>query len=370
MTDRTNREVAAMADDFLKGRISRRQFVLRGMAAGVSLVALSPILAACTTSPGASSGNGDGASADALKVFHVPKFTGFIFFELARKGVDEATAELGAPADTYIGPDKADTQQQVSVLQNVLPQKPDVIVLASLDLNALSPSLKEARESGAVVVTYDADVSADARDLFTNMMTFEQQAAAMLDSALMNEPEGGKAIWLAPTATTANFISQKEAIDKLIADQPDKYGKIEFIDTLFMNDDPEKSKKVATDAMAAHPDLKLFVTGSGMANPAVNQAIVDTGNTGKVFSTGFALPSTMTEYLEKGVCKQFALWNPTDFGYLAAYAGIQKKLGVIKGTEGETFKAGRLGERTIGKDGEIILGQPLFFTKENPDFPA
>lgn len=305
-----------------------------------------------------------------LRIFHVPKFTGFIFFELAREGVNRAATEFGAAEPVYIGPDKADTQAQVQVIQNILPQQPDVIVLASLDLNALSPSLKEARENGAVVVTYDADVSADARDLFTNMMTFEQQARAMLDSALVNDPEGGQAIWLAPHPTTANFISQKAAIDELIAAEPDTYAKIEFIDTLFMEDDPELSKRVATDAMAANPDLKYFITGSGMANPAVNQAIVDTGNKGEVFSTGFALPSTMLTYLEDGTNKQYALWNPVDFGYLATVAGVLKKCGAMEGADGETFVGGTLGERTIGEEGEIVLGVPMFFTPECPDFDS
>ncbi|MFV2064866.1 MAG: substrate-binding domain-containing protein [Chloroflexota bacterium] len=305
-----------------------------------------------------------------LRIFHVPKFTGFIFFELAREGVNRAAAEFGAAEPVYIGPDKADTQQQVQVIQNIIPQQPDVIVLASLDLNALSPSLKEARDNGAVVVTYDADVSADARDLFTNMMTFPQQAQAMLDSALVNDAAGGTAIWLAPTPTTANFISQKAAIDELIAADPEKYGNIEFIDTLFMEDDPELSKRVATDAMAANPDLKYFISGSGMANPAVNQAIIDTGNSGDVYATGFALPSTMLTYLEDGTNKQYALWNPVDFGYLATVAGVLKKCGAIEGADGETFVGGTLGERTIGNEGEIVLGVPMFFTPECPDFDS
>jgi rhamnose transport system substrate-binding protein len=305
-----------------------------------------------------------------LRIFHVPKFTGFIFFELARAGVNQAAQEFGAAEPVYIGPDNADTQKQVQVIQNILPQSPDVIVLASLDLNALSPALKEARDNGAVVVTYDADVSADARDLFTNMMTFPQQAASMLDAALVNDPNGGKAIWLAPTPTTANFISQKAAIDELIKTQPEKYGKIEFIDTLYMNDDPEKAKSVSTDAMAAHPDLKYFISGSGMAIPAVNQAIIDTGNIGKVHAVGFALPSTMKSYLDQNVIQMWPLWNPTDFGYLATVAGVLKKCGAMPGAEGDTFTAGHLGERTIGAGGEIVLGEPMFFTARCPDFDS
>ena len=41
--------------------------------------------------------------------------------------------------------------------------------------------------------------------------------------------------------------------------------------------------------------------------------------------------------------------------------------GPITGKEGETFNAGRLGENTIGANGEILLGPPTVFTGDNID---
>ena len=43
------------------------------------------------------------------------------------------------------------------------------------------------------------------------------------------------------------------------------------------------------------------------------------------------------------------------------------RLRPITGKEGEKFKAGRLGEYTIGANGEIILGPPTAFNKHNID---
>jgi rhamnose transport system substrate-binding protein len=40
---------------------------------------------------------------------------------------------------------------------------------------------------------------------------------------------------------------------------------------------------------------------------------------------------------------------------------------MIKGKEGDKFKAGKLGEFTVGKDGEVVLGDPTTFTKDNVD---
>jgi len=39
--------------------------------------------------------------------------------------------------------------------------------------------------------------------------------------------------------------------------------------------------------------------------------------------------------------------------------------GKITGKKGETFAAGRLGERTVGDDGEVILGPAVIVTPEN-----
>jgi rhamnose transport system substrate-binding protein len=75
----------------------------------------------------------------------------------------------------------------------------------------------------------------------------------------------------------------------------------------------------------------------------------------------------MREYVKDGTVKVFALWNPADIGYLAAYAGAALASGQITGKEGEKFKAGKLGDYTIGANGEVVLGPPTQFTPANID---
>lgn len=357
---RSKDELRFWTETLSNGQLSRRRWLQLALGAGVGLPAIADMLAG----PGVIFGP---ASADTpLRVFNVPKFTGFVFFELARAGGEQACKELDA-VQTYVGTTTADVEGQVQVLQNILPQKPDVIVTAALDLNAPVPVLKQARQRGAVVVTFDSDVAPAGRDLFVNMAPFEVQAKAMLESALANAPDGGKSIWVAPTPTVANFISQKKALDDLIAKDP-KYKSIQFIDTLYANDDPDKSYAVASSAMEAHPDLKLFISGSGISNPAINKAIQDTGRSGKVFSTGFALPSTMKTYLDNGTCKQYALWSPYKFGYMATHLGLLLKSKKIENKSGTTVDIPTIGKRSIDDTGTVNLNSMLFFTKGHDDF--
>jgi len=75
----------------------------------------------------------------------------------------------------------------------------------------------------------------------------------------------------------------------------------------------------------------------------------------------------MRKFVKDGTVQKFALWDPKNLGYLASYAAAALASGQITGAEGETFNAGRLGRRTIGKDGEVILGPPTVFDKNNID---
>ena len=69
---------------------------------------------------------------------------------------------------------------------------------------------------------------------------------------------------------------------------------------------------------------------------------------GKVALTGLGTPNQMREYVKDGTVTAFALWNPDDLGYLAAYAAKALVDGDITGEEGDTFD-GRQARRVHGR---------------------
>ena len=83
--------------------------------------------------------------------------------------------------------------------------------------------------------------------------------------------------------------------------------------------------------------------------------------------TGLGTPNQMRAFVKNGTVKAFQLWDPNQLGYLAAYAAAALCSGTITGKEGESFDAGKLGKRTIGPQGEIILGPPTTFDASNID---
>jgi rhamnose transport system substrate-binding protein len=88
---------------------------------------------------------------------------------------------------------------------------------------------------------------------------------------------------------------------------------------------------------------------------------------GKVALTGLGLPNEMRPFVKDGTVKEFALWDPAQLGYVAAFAGKALVEGKITGAAGDTFTAGELGDRTIEEGGVVIVGPPTVFNAQNID---
>jgi rhamnose transport system substrate-binding protein len=332
-----------------------------GGAAAIVTAAL--LLAGCSST--APTSGGDTATGD-VKIFMAPKFTGLAYFEVAKIGGEDAGEELGFDFQ-YIGSDTPDATTQIATLTNAIPQKPAALVVSAIDGDAIAPALKQARTAGIKVVTYDADAAVDARDLFINQLSYELAASTMLDAALLNSPDGGLVGFISASPTAPNHTAHVKIMKELIDTDP-KYSSLSYIDTVqFAGDDAQKSQELALAMIQANPDLKVIISSSAATAPAAQQAIVNAGLSGKVWATGFALPSSVKDFIKNGDSVAFALWDPTELGYIATVAAYQLATGVITAEEGQVIDAGDAGTYTVGKDGEVLYDKPLMFTADNID---
>src|ERR1700757_283005 len=121
-----------------------------------------------------------------LKIFMFPKFTGAAYFAATEKGAKEAVAELkgkGVAIDfLYTGPSVANSDEQIRMIDDLVARKPDAIIIAPNNADALVPVVKKAKTSGIKVITYDADVAdPTARQWFVNQATFSLAGAELVD---------------------------------------------------------------------------------------------------------------------------------------------------------------------------------------------
>jgi rhamnose transport system substrate-binding protein len=353
-------------------RSRARRALLTALTAALAVL----VLAACgstqddsSSSTDQASSTGTQANAEApikkgLKVVSIPKQLGNPYEETEHSGVQEALKELGG-SDRIQGPTDAGASAQVSIINSVAQQKPDAIVIAGNDPNAVAPALKNAAKRGIKIVGMDSDVAPDARTGFINQTS--SQLIGQGQVKLISDQIGGKGE-IAILSATANATNQNTWI-KFMREELKKpeYKDVKLVKVAYGDDDDQKSFQETQGLLQAYPNLKGIISPTTVGISAAARYLSTSPKKGEVKLTGLGTPNQMRKFVKDGTVDEFALWVPKDVGYLAGYAAAALASGQITGKQGETFKAGRLGQRRIGANGEIVLGPPTGFNKENID---
>jgi rhamnose transport system substrate-binding protein len=309
---------------------------------------------------------GASGQAQAYKICFMPKFVGHPVFTQANEGAQEAGKELGDEV-TYAGSTEINVSHQIEWIETCTKQGVDAIVLSALDPDAVVPSLKAAAEKGIKIATWDSDVQVGARQLFVSPPSPEDLGATFAE--LIGDAMGweGEWAWLSSGPTVANQVLWIKKTEEYMAAHPDKFGKMKNVGTVYGESDDTKSYKAAEGLLARFPALKGIIGPDAAALPAGARAIQDAGKCGQVWITGSALPSSMKTFVKDGCVKSLFLWNFVDFGYTTIYAVHDLIAGDTTGAKGEKVKVGRMGEREVGDDGTVVLGDPLVFNADNID---
>ncbi|WP_086664097.1 rhamnose ABC transporter substrate-binding protein [Lentzea kentuckyensis] len=301
---------------------------------------------------------------EGLKITFLPKQVNNPYFTVAQKGAEQAGTAIKAEVKAT-GPSDAAASSQVTYINTAAQQKQDALVIAANDANAVAPALKSARGQGLKVVSFDSDAAPDARDVFINQANPNEIATGQVK--LISEAIGGSGE-IAILSATPNATNQNAWIEVMKTElAKPEYSGLKLVETAYGNDDDQTSFQKTQGLLQAHPNLKGIISPTTVGIAAAARYLSSSEYKGKVQLTGLGTPNQMRKFVQDGTVKSFALWDPSKLGYLATYTAAALASGQITGAEGEKYKAGDLGDYTIGAKGEVILGPPTVFTKDNID---
>lgn len=344
-----------------RGTRTRRIATLAATAATIALIATG----CAGGGSGSESGSGSGSDGDQTITF-IPKQLNNPYTDVVLGGGQEGAEAAGFASNQVVGPLDASASSQVSFINAETQAGTNVIVIAANDPDAVCPALEEARSGGAKIVAFDSDTNPDCRDVFISQVVAKE--VALIQVELIAEQIGG-AGEIAILSATANATNQNEWIkfmEEELASNPD-YADIELVAKVYGDDDDTKSFQEAQGLLQAYPNLKGIISPTTVGIAATARYLSTSEYKGKVALTGLGLPNEMRPFVKDGTVTEFALWDPAQLGYVAAFAGKALADGDITGEVGETFEAGELGEREIGEGGIVIVGPPTVFDAENID---
>jgi rhamnose transport system substrate-binding protein len=338
----------------------RRAGVVAALALGVTLVA-----AGCSgggnTADASGDAGGDSGSDSEVSIVMLPKNLGNPYFDTSTGGAEEAAEEFGGSFEE-VGPSEASPTSQVQYIQTAAQQGAGGLVVSANDPEAICDALDEARSAGVKVVTFDSDTSPECRDLFINQASPEGIASVQVDLIAEQIGDAGQIAVLSASANATNQNAWIELMkEELAANHPD----IELVEVVYGDDDDQTSFDKTAALLQTYPELKGIVSPTTVGIAAAARYLSTSEYKGKVALTGLGTPNQMREYVEDGTVTAFALWNPADLGYLAAFAAQALVTGEIAGEEGDSFEAGKLGTYEVGEDGTVLLGDPFVFNAEN-----
>ena len=340
------------------GAHARRIAAFAAIAVTLAMVATG---CAAATPGGGGGANGKGN----VSIAFLPKQLNNPYTDVVLGGGKAGTKEIGGQYQV-VGPLEASASSQVSFINTLTQQKVKVIVIAANDPDAVGPALEEARKGGAKIVAFDSDTNPKYRDVFVSQVVSKD--VALIQVKQVADQIGGEGD-IAILSATANATNQNEWIKYIkeeLASNP-AYAKIKLVTTVYGDDDDAKSFQEAQGLLTAYPNLKGIISPTTVGIAATARYLSTSAYKGKVALVGLGLPNEMRDFVKDGTVKAFALWDPAQLGYVAAYAGQALVDGTITGKVGDKFTAGKLGEKTVGEGGIIIVGPPTEFNAGNID---
>jgi rhamnose transport system substrate-binding protein len=299
-----------------------------------------------------------------LHLVFVPKNLGNPYFDTANVGAQEAAAELGVTV-TYLGSATADATEQIQLLNSLIAQKVDGLAISANDSDALMPAGRAAIEAGIPVVSWDSQIISEGRTVHVNQAVAED--IGRIQVQIIADLIGGKG-QIAILSATSTAPNQNEWIEWMRDElAKPEYADIELVAIVYGDDEDEKSYSEAQGLMKSYPELRGIISPTTVGIAAAACAVEDAGKVDQVVVTGLGTPNQMREYVKSDAAPKFALWNPTDLGYLTIHTLHAITTGQIDGKPGDTFSAGRLGAYTIDENGMVLLGPPMVFDAANID---
>lgn len=345
-----------------RGRRSRRLVAATAATVGLAL------LAGCASNPGTtpvSAGTGAGTGGD-LTITFIPKQLNNPYTDVVLGGGKTGATAAGFKSSQVVGPLDASASSQVSFINAETQAGTKVIVIAANDPDAVGPALQQARDAGAKIVAFDSDTNPKYRDVFVSQVVSKDVALIQVKQIAEQIGNSGEIAILSATANATNQNEWIKYIEEELKTNP-AYANIKLVAKVYGDDNDAKSFQEAQGLLQAYPNLKGIISPTTVGIAATARYLSTSAYKGKVALVGLGLPNEMRQFVKDGTVKAFALWDPAQLGYVAAFAGKALVDGKITGKEGDTFDAGDLGKKTVGANGVIIVGPPTEFNASNID---
>jgi len=198
---------------------------------------------------------------------------------------------------SILGPSEWDIQAQIATIEQVIGTRPTGLLINGTD-PAIAGAINKAVEAGIPTVVYDSDVPQSKRHSFLGTDWYEM--GRLMGDEIVRLTDGkGKIVYLGILGLTNMEDGYRGLMDVV-----DKYPKIEMLARYDDQANTEVAARLASDILAAHPDLTAFCAFTPMSGFGCAQTVKEAGKTGEVLVTTVNYEPELLKLLEEGAIQQ------------------------------------------------------------------
>jgi ribose transport system substrate-binding protein len=253
----------------------------------------------------------------------IPKATSHMFFVSVHAGVEQAARDFKVDV-LWNGPqNETDFARQIEIVDSMIAQQVSAIAISATDERALVAPLERAIKAGIPVTIFDSGVNIDDYVSFIATGNFEAgcTAARTLAGFLHGAPDVAM-VMQKPGGTST--VLREQGFEQTIAKE---FPQLKIVARQYCMADAARSRTVAEDILAAHPNLGGIFASSEAASLGSIQAIRGRGLSGKVKLVTFDFSKTHVEALRDGTVSAMLVQDPFRLGYEAVHSLYEKLLG-------------------------------------------
>ncbi len=216
---------------------------------------------------------GASAADKTLRFAVVPKAMNNPYFDLSRDGCLARAKALGDVECVYTGPVEHEPASQVQIIQDLITQGIDGLAISVSDADAVIGVIKQARDAGIAVITFDADSPKSARQAYVG--TDNKEMGAELGRQLIKlHPQPGEYITQSGGPAAANLNERLAGLNGVLQGAG---WKLAPGSPSFCNDDSALANQQIADLYAANPNADAIVPVGGWAlfAPEAYRSFVD-----------------------------------------------------------------------------------------------
>ena len=231
------------------------------------------------------------------------------FYITMQCGAQAEAAKLGVKVNTQ-GPQKFDPTLQKPILDSIVASKPDALLVAPTDVQALQQPLQQAAAAGIKVVLVDTTTADPSFATSAISSDNEGGGAAAFDAIKQLHPEGGKVMVMGLEPGVSTTDARAKGFEDAVKADP----KFNYVGVQYSHNDPATAAQLIGAQLQRDPDLVGVFAVNLFSAEGSATGIKQAGKSGQVQVVGFDAGPNQIQALREGTVQALVAQDPGAIG--------------------------------------------------------